>query len=102
MLLNSKKGQFLLLGILISRDSVYARFHLAVILFRPERWPSGLRRWSRTPVWDFSHRGFESHSLRQQNGEMLEWTNRRDWKSRVSCKGNRGFESHSLRQKENF
>ena len=31
------------------------------------------------------------------HGEVLEWPNRRDWKSRVSCKRNRGFESHPLR-----
>ena len=29
-----------------------------------ERWPSGLRRWSRKPVWVHAHRGFESHPLR--------------------------------------
>ena len=29
-----------------------------------ERWPSGLRRRSRKPVWEQSHRGFESHPLR--------------------------------------
>ena len=28
---------------------------------------------------------------------MLEWTNRRDWKSRVPFTGDRGFESHPLR-----
>ena len=86
-----------------------------------ERWPSGRRRWSRKPVWEQSHRGFESHSLRQheffpnracvscsmdvlsghgscvlgsercQSGRMGATGNR------VSSQGDRGFESHSLR-----
>ena len=54
-----------------------------------ERWPSGLRRWSRKPVWVHAHRGFESHPLRHtppRRGEVLEWPNRRDWKSRVVCR----------------
>ncbi len=40
----------------------------------------------------YSHRGFESHPLRQIfvrdcQGEVLEWPNRRDWKSRVPATG---------------
>ena len=49
-----------------------------------ERWPSGLRRRSRKPVWEQSHRGFESHPLR--HGEMPEWPIGRDWKSRVAAR----------------
>ena len=41
-------------------------------------------------------RGFESHPLRQDYGEVLEWSIRRAWRARVA-NGDRGFESHPLR-----
>ena len=75
----------------VNRVRGLSRFPCAIIP-RWERWPSGLRRWSRKPVWDTSHRGFESHPLRHEPrvpiaGEVLEWPNRRDWKSRVPARG---------------
>ena len=76
-----------------------------------ERWPSGLRRWSRKPVWEQSHRGFESHPLRSARAayvtlpSALPGTQLERCQSgrlgatgnRVSSQGDRGFESHSLR-----
>ena len=49
----------------------------------------------RSPV--IPERGFESHPLRQLNGEVLEWTIRHAWRACVAF-GYRGFESHPLRQ----
>jgi hypothetical protein len=65
-----------------------------------ERCPSGLWCRSRKAVGD-EPRGFESHPLRQTNGEVLEWTIRRAWRARVAI-GDRGFESHPLRQVKNL
>ncbi len=34
----------------------------------------------------FAERGFESHPLRHQPGEVLEWPNRRAWRARVAVR----------------